>query len=183
MVTTGEPPSFTSGQWLYGRVSSGGKSQKSPHPPILLAGSVVFLDFSSAVAILYRDLLDLHVLNLLRSLRIRNGTEILSIETDVEHFQRLYQRLDQICHYCEYFFEDDKKFTGRILFFMSFQVALLALPDLVSFDHNARAESEVALRVRTVCQYLELQGFQPWHECNSRWTRFINLSGLGPGGE
>jgi hypothetical protein len=118
-----------------------------------LQDQLTFADFATAVAMLYRELLGLHVLNMRQFLRIRTSTEVLQTGTDGDHLQQLYQRLYRICSYCEYFFTDDKKFTGRVLFFMSFQVALLALPDPDSTSHYPMAGSEITLRIRTVGQY------------------------------
>jgi hypothetical protein len=157
------------------RVAAPSELANSRQSQGLLAESTNFPDFSTAVAMLYRELLGLHVLSLRQFLRIRTGTEVLHTGTDEEHLQQLYQRLPRICNYCEYFFKEDKKLTGRILFFMSFQVALMALPDPDSTSHCQMAGPEVTLRIRTVCQYLESKGFQPWDECNSRWREFVNL--------
>ena len=146
----------------------------------LLAEPITFLDFSTTVAALYHDVLELQIINLLRSLRIYTGMSALYTSTDTEHFQRLYQNFHRICRYCRYFLEDDKKLTGRVLFFNSFQVSLLALPDPNSVDYTRIAEWEASQCVRDTCQYLESVGFQPWDECRIRWRHLRNLSGHGP---
>jgi hypothetical protein len=125
-----------------------------------LAESIIFLDFSTTVAALYHD--------------------VLTTGTDTEHYQRLYQNFHRICRYCRYFLEDDKKLTGRVLFFNSFQVSLLALPDPNSVDYTRIAEWKASQCVRDTCQYLESVGFQPWDECRIRWRHLRNLSGHGP---
>src|ERR1700722_20104255 len=135
----------------------------------LLAEPITFLDFSTAVAALYHDVLELQIINLLRSLRTHTGISTLSTSTDMEHFKRLYQNFHQICRYCQYFLEDDKKLTGRVLFFNSFQVSLLALPDPNSVDYTGIAEWETSPCVRDICRYLESVGLRPWDECCIRW--------------
>ena len=146
----------------------------------LLAEPITFLDFSTAVAALYHDVLELQIINLLRSLRTHTGISTLSTSTDMEHFKRLYQNFHQICRYCQYFLEDDKKLTGRVLFFNSFQVSLLALPDPNSVDYTGIAEWETSPCVRDICRYLESVGLRPWDECCIRWRHLRNLSGHGP---
>jgi hypothetical protein len=163
MVTLAVPPSFLEGC----RTES------------LLAESIVFLDFSTAVAALYYDVLELHMINLIRYLRIRIEMSAVSTGTDEEHFKQLYQYFHRICRYCRYFLEEDKKLTGCALFFNSFQVSLLALPDPSSVDYTRTAEWKTSPCVRDICQYLESVGFQPWDECRIRWRHLRNLSGHG----
>ena len=138
-----------------------------------------FRTFPIATALLYKETLYVHYFMLLAMLHPRTSV----LETKGQRFEELMTQawscMQRICYFFEYFFEPDKKRTGRTVFFLLFQVALRGLPSLGNGSlYEVHGCSEQRSSCRDVCWKLEEQGFSPWDLCQHRWMS-LKMEGDG----
>ena len=124
-----------------------------------------------ATALLYKETFYVHYFTFLAMLHQRTSVLETKGHRAEELMRQAWNCMQRICYFFDYFFEPEKKRTGRTVFFLLFQVALRGLPSLANGSlYEVHGCSEQRSSCRNLCWKLEEQGFLPWDLCQYRWT-------------
>ena len=165
-------------EWEAGLVRSGCLASRWSISNVQVT-STCFADLQTAAALLYKDVCQIHLDNLLIGLLSQTSPK-LQLETFLTIFELWTDRWEcmaRICSLFDYFFSDDKRLSGRMIFLLLFQTGLVGIPDCEEgYDEPFIRQAQICA---LTCTRIAKEGYLPWNECADRWTRlkdkYVNI--------
>lgn len=127
-----------------------------------------------AAALLYKEVFQIHLDKLL--------IDLLSHAPTAQTFERLpstrkleidqWDAMERICPMFEYFFDDHMRLTGRMMYLLLFQTALIGISNSGKLSDQLFEEQTRACGL--VCNTITAQGYLPWDECAYIWANLRN---------
>ena len=129
----------------------------------------VFPNLQTAAALLYKEVYRVHLNTLLIGLLDRDPItfyfESVPSTRDLEIDR--WGCMERICPMFDYFFDQDKRLSGRMMFLLVFQTGLMGISEYGEHEQCSAKEIQAC---GLVCTKIAKEGYLPWDECADRWA-------------
>jgi hypothetical protein len=130
-------------------------------------------------AMLVKQITLINQMNLLcriRAYNVKNGSSPINQDCKC-YLRKAFESLSSICLSMDFFFQDDLRMTGRKIFSIFIQTALLGLPEIdLSVEVHDLCLRKYCERFAATATKLEAAGFFPWGVTKEKWRYFADYN-------